>query len=72
MIPHVNVAITVLVSGIVFTDVNRKIYVENREFKKLRRLLQRKHHIKIELCVRLSILQLFHVDHVVQIRRAAL
>ena len=29
MTPHVNVAITVLVSGIVFTDFNRTIYVEN-------------------------------------------
>ena len=28
-----------------------------REFKKLRRLLQRKRHIKFELCVRLSILR---------------
>ena len=44
----------------------------NREFKKLQRLLQRKRHIKIELCVRLSILRLFHVGHVVQNRRSAL
>ena len=72
MTPHVNVAITVLVSGIVFTDVNRKIYVENREFKKLRRQLQRKRHIKIELCVKLSLLRLFPVDHVVQNTRIAL
>ena len=42
------------------------------EFKKLRRLLQRKRQIKIELCVRLSILRLFHVDHVVQNRRTTL
>ena len=44
----------------------------NREFKKLQRQLQRKRHIKIELCVKLSLLQLFHVDHVVQNRRSAL
>ena len=72
MTPHVNVAITVLVSGIVFTDFNRKIYVEKRVFKKLRRQLQRKRHIKIELCVKLSLLRLFHVDHVVQNTRIAL
>ena len=52
--------------------ISRRRLADYREFKNLRRLLQRKHHIKIELCVRLSILQLFHVDHVVQIRRAAL
>ena len=38
----------------------------NRECKKLRR------HIKIELSVKLSLLGLFHVDHVVQNRRTAL
>ena len=43
-----------------------------REFKKLRRQLQRKRHIKIELCVKLSLLRLFHVDYVVQNRRTAL
>ena len=43
-----------------------------REFKKLRRQLQRKRHIKIELCVKLSLLRLFRVDHVVQNRRTAL
>ena len=40
--------------------------------KKLRRELQRKRRIKIELCVKLSLLRLFHVDHVVQNRRTAL
>ena len=35
----------------------------------LRRRLQRKLHIKVELCVRLSVLRSFHVDHVVQNRR---
>ena len=45
---------------------------ENREFKKLRRQLQGKRHIKIELCVKLSLLRLFHVDHVVQNRRSAI
>ena len=44
----------------------------NREFRKLRRQLQGKRHIKIELCVKLSLLRLFHVDHVVQNRRSAL
>ena len=43
-----------------------------REFKKLRRQVQGKLHIKIELCVRLSLLRLFHVDHVVHNRRSAL
>ena len=36
-----------------------------REFKKLQRQLQRKRHIKIELCFKLSLLRLFRVDHVV-------
>ena len=40
---------------------------ENRKFKKLRRQLQR-----IDLCVKLSLLRLFHVGHVVQNRRSAL
>jgi len=44
----------------------------NREFKKLRRQLQRKRHIKIELCVTLSLLRLSRVDHVVQNRWTAL
>ena len=35
-------------------------------------LLQRKRHIEIELFVRLSVLRLFHVDHVVQNRRRVL
>ena len=43
-----------------------------REFKKLRRQLQRKRDIEIELCVKLSLLRLFHVGHVVQNRRSAL
>ena len=34
-----------------------------REFKKQRRLLQRKRHMKIELCVKLSVLQWFQVGH---------
>ena len=45
---------------------------DNSEFKKLRRQLQRKRHIKIELCVKFSLLRLFHVGHVVQNRRSAL
>ena len=44
----------------------------NREFKKLRRLLQRNDHFKMELYVRLNVLRLFHVGHVVQNRRSAL
>ena len=44
----------------------------NRESKKIRRQLQRKRHTKIELCVKLSLLRLFYVDHVVQNRRTAL
>ena len=43
-----------------------------REFTKLRRQLQGKRHIKIVLCVKLSLLRLFHVDHVVQNTRSAL
>ena len=42
-----------------------------REFQKLRRQLQRKRHITIELCVKLSHLRLFHVDHFVQNTRIA-
>ena len=41
-------------------------------FKKLRRQLQRKRHINIEFCVKLSLLRLFHVDHVAQNTRIAL
>ena len=44
----------------------------SREFKKLRRQLQRKRRIRIELCVQLRRLRLFHVDHIVQNRRIAL
>ena len=43
-----------------------------REFKKLRRLMQRKRHIKIDLCVRSSVLRLFDVDHVVKNKQSAL
>ena len=46
--------------------------IRSREFKKLRRQLQQKSHIKFELCVRLSLLRLFHVGRVVQNRRSAL
>ena len=44
----------------------------NGEFKRQRRLLQRKRQIEIELCVNLSVFRLFHVGHVVQNRRSAL
>ena len=53
-------------------DANGCTKIKNREFKKLRRQLQRKRHIKIELCVKLSLLRLLRVDHVVQNRRTAL
>ena len=43
-----------------------------RKFKKLRWLLQRRCHFKIEIWVRLSVSRLFHVDHVVQNRRSTL
>ena len=43
-----------------------------RELKKLRRQLQGQRLIKIELCFKLSLLRLFHVDHVVQNRGSAL
>ena len=43
-----------------------------RELKKLRRQLQGKRLIKIELCVKLSLLRLFHVDHIVQNRWSVL
>ena len=43
-----------------------------KKFKKLRRQLQRKHHIKIEFCVKWSVLRLFHVGRLVQNRRRAL
>ena len=56
----------------VFTWHTQSFHKVNREFKKLRRQLQRKRHIKIELCVKLSLLRLLHVDHVVQNRRTAL
>ena len=44
----------------------------NWEFKKLRRELQRKRQVTIELCVRLSVLRLFHLGRVVQNRPSAL
>ena len=60
-------------------DINQKpklawrmLFHNNRELKKLRRQLQGKRLIKTELCVKLSLLRLFHVDHVVQNRRSAL
>ena len=43
-----------------------------RELKKIRRLLQRKRRMKIELCVRLSALRLFHVGRVVEKKRSVL
>ena len=48
------------------------LYNDIREFKRLRRQLQRKRHIKIELYVKLSLLRLFHADRFSQNRRTAL
>ena len=44
--------------------------MDNSEFKKIRRQLQRKRYIKIDLCVRVSDLRLFNVGHVVPNRRS--
>ena len=49
-----------------------RVMAGNGEFKKLRRLLQRKRHIKIEFCVRLSVLRLLQVDHVARNRRSVI
>ena len=49
-----------------------KVDSRNKEFKKLQCLLQQKCHIKIELCLRLSVLQLFYVGYVAQGRQSAL
>ena len=38
--------------------------LENREFEKLRRQLQRKHHMEIEPWIRLSVLLSLQVGHV--------
>ena len=62
-----------LLDSFSINDVNDNAKkIDNRELKKLRRQLQGKRLIKIELCVKLSLLRLFHVDHVVQNRRSAL
>jgi len=44
----------------------------NREFTKLRRVLERKRYIKLKLCIGLNVLRLFCVGHIVQIRRSVL
>ena len=46
--------------------------LSGREFKKLRRQLQRKRHFKIELFLRLNAFRFFQFDHVVQNRRRTL
>ena len=70
----------------VWSDVNQRDYFQQlldessncfcsmwiREFKKLQRQLQRKRQLKIELCVKLSLLWLFHIGHIVQNRPSAL
>ena len=43
-----------------------------REFKKLQWLLQRECHIKIELCVGLSVMRLFQIGDIVQMKRSVL
>ena len=53
-------------------ESSRSSQVDNGEFKKLRRQLQRKRDIKTVLCVNLSPLRLFHVGYIVQIRQSAL
>ena len=47
-----------------------ELTVDNREFKKLRRLLQRKRQFKVELWVKLTFLRLFQVGHFVTNKRA--
>ena len=54
------------------TNICRRRLADYREFKKLRRLLQRKRHIKIVLCARFRVMQLFRVGHVEQTRRSLL
>mgnify|MGYP007094318161 CR=1 FL=1 len=49
-----------------------RMKIGSLRFKKLRRLLQRKRHIKIVFCVRLSVMRLFQVGYVVQTRRSVL
>ena len=56
--------------ALVFSSSEAKCFI--REFKKLRLQLKGKRHIKIELCVKFSLLRLFRVDQVVQNRRSAL
>ena len=52
-----------------FADQRYFIITASRvSIAKLRQQLQRKSHIKIELCVKLRVLRLFHVGHVVQIK----
>ena len=55
-----------------FNGSKPPLHKVKREFTKLGRQLQRKRHIKIELCVKLSLLRLFYVGRVVQNRRSAL
>jgi len=44
---------------------------EMANFMASSKFVLRKRHFKLELCVRLSVLRLFHVDHVLQNRRSA-
>ena len=45
---------------------------DSREFKKLRRQLQRNLHNKVDLCVKLGLLQIFHVGRIVKNRRSVI
>ena len=61
-----------IVDGTSNINICRRRLADYREFKKLRRLLQRKRHIKIVLCVRFRVMRLFRVGHVEQTRRSLL
>ena len=67
----VNINVKVMVQAHMSASADNRSS-DTREFKKLRRQLQRKRYIKIEFCVKSSLLRLFHVVHVVQNRRNVL
>ena len=71
--PTVDICVVLLKENKREVIVSCKLSTSNtvfiRELEKLRRQLQGKRLIKIELCVKLSLLRLFHVD---QNRRSAL
>ena len=63
--PFRNAVLSAVLRRIEVGNWSMGTHTGNREFKKLRPLLQRKRHIKIELCVSLSVLRLFHICHVI-------